>query len=156
MRRLMMNKRTLVYFVFLGFFGLIVLCSNSRAARDEVLSDLDEEAVIERAVEEQYIRGLEIRDFELIRSICIPEARLMSNGRDGKLHLTTLDKWSKRFDPDNPPFESLESHIIKIDREGTAAQIKILFVVDSKRRVIDYLHMLKLDGKWRIVNIIDY
>jgi hypothetical protein len=45
---------------------------------------------------------------------------------------------------------------MKIDREGSAAQVKILFVVDKKQKVTDFLHMLKLDGVWRIVNIIDY
>jgi hypothetical protein len=80
----------------------------------------------------------------------------MSAGRDGVLHLTSLEKWSKRFDPNNPPFKKLDYEITKIDREGTAAQVKIAFTIDSTRPVTDYLHMLKLSGTWRIVNIIDY
>lgn len=115
-----------------------------------------DELLIEKAVEDLYIKGLQVRDFNLIRTICIPEAKLMSTGRDGRLHVTTLDTWSKRFDPENPPFKQLEYSIVKVDSEGTAAQVKILFIVDSNRRVTDYLHMLKLDGQWRIVNIIDY
>jgi len=111
---------------------------------------------IRSAVNDYYIKGLRIRDFNLIHSICIPEAVMMSAGRDGKLHVTTLDKWSKRFDPDNPPFQSLDSTILKIDREGTAAQVKILFITDKNRRITDYLHMLELDGRWRIAHIIDF
>ena len=117
---------------------------------------LNEERLIKKTVEDFYIKGIEIRDFELIKKICIPEAALMSAGRDGTLHLTSLDKWSKKFDPHNPPFRELDHCITKIDREGTAAQVKILFVVDSKRIVTDFLHMLKLEDTWRIVNIIDY
>jgi hypothetical protein len=80
----------------------------------------------------------------------------MSAGRDGEFRLTSLEKWSKRFDPANPPFKKLDYSIVKIDREGTAAQVKIAFTVDSTRQVTDFLHMLKLNGTWRIVNIIDY
>jgi hypothetical protein len=38
---------------------------------------------------------------------------------------------------------------------GTAAQVKILFIVDGSRRVTDFLNLLKLKGRWRVVNIID-
>lgn len=115
-----------------------------------------DELLIRNVVTELYIKGLRIRDFELMRTICIPETVLMSAGRDNTLHLTTLDKWSERFDPQNPPFTTLESSIVKIDREGTAAQVEILFIVDGTRRVTDFLNLLKLDGRWRIVNIIDF
>ncbi len=115
-----------------------------------------EEAQIERAVADSYIGGLRTRDFTLIRSICLPNAVMMSARGDGSLSVTTLDQWSRRFDPANSPFTELEASIAKIDREGTAAQVKILFLVDGDTSVTDFLHMLKVDGKWRIANIIDY
>jgi len=111
---------------------------------------------IRSAVIDYYIKGLQTRDFNLIRAICLPEAELMSAGTDGKLHVTTLERWSRRFDPNNPPFQSLDYTILKIDREGTAAQVKILFIKDGKQRITDYLHMLDLDGRWRIAHIIDF
>ncbi len=114
-----------------------------------------EEALVEQAVEEFYIRGLRMRDFDLIRAICLPEAVLMSVRSDGSLSVTTLDRWSQRFDPANPPFRQLQSSIVKIDREGTAAQVKILLLVDGERHVTDFLQMLKVDGRWRIAGIID-
>lgn len=115
-----------------------------------------EENEIQKTVENLYIKGLQIRDFELIKSICIPEAKLMGRNHKGKLNVTSLEKWSKRFDPNNPPFKSLDYSIVKIDREGTSAQVKILFLVDSKKYITDFLHMLKIEEKWKIVNIIDY
>ena len=54
------------------------------------------------------------------------------------------------------PFQKLDYSITKVDREGSAAQVKISFIVDSRRHVTDFLNMLKLDGDWRIVNIIDH
>ena len=116
----------------------------------------NEDVLIERAVVELYIKGLQTRDFGLIEKVCLPETHLMSAGSDGEFHLTTLQKWSKRFDPASPPFNKLDYEIVKIDREGTAAQVKIAFTLDSSRHVTDFLHMLKLDGEWRIVNIIDF
>ena len=124
-------------------------------AQEEKGESLTEEMLIKEAVEGLYIKGLVVRDFDLIRAVCIPETRSMSAGKDSTLHVTTLEKWSKRFDPHDPPFKQLDYTILKIDREGAAAQVKILFLVDSKHHVTDFLHMLKLDGKWRIVNIMN-
>lgn len=115
-----------------------------------------EKTMIKNAVEGLYIKGLKERKFDLIANICIPEAKLMGVNRSNHLNVTTLKKWSKRFDPQNPPFKKLDYKIAKIDREGTAAQVKIKFLVDGKRKVTDYLHMLKIDNRWRIVNIIDF
>jgi hypothetical protein len=83
-------------------------------------------------VEDLYIKGLLSRDFGLITTVCIPQALLLSSDREGKLHTTTLEQWSKRFDLQNPPFQKLDYCIVKIDRAGSAAQVKILFLVDSK------------------------
>lgn len=124
--------------------------------QDENTGAFEDEVLIKRAVEELYIKGLETRNFDLITTICIPQTLLMSSDKTGKLHVTTLERWSKRFDPQNPPFQKLDYCIVKIDRAGSAAQVKISFLVDTKRHVTDFLHMLKIQGEWRIVNIIDY
>jgi hypothetical protein len=156
-----MKKRTWWYlacYVFLllaVFFSGVIQDVCVWAMQPQRENPVREESLIKEAVENLYIKGLETRNFDLIEAVCIPEARTMSAERDGALHVTTLEKWSKRFDPQNPPFKELEYTIVGIDREGTAAQVKILFVVDSKRHVTDFLQMLKLDGKWRIVNIIN-
>ena len=115
-----------------------------------------DELEIRNTIQEFYIKGLQIRDFALIRAVCIPQAVLMSVGRDDKLHVTSLDAWSERFDPAKPPFQTLDYSILRIDTAGTAAQVKILFVVDENRRVTDFLNLLKLEGHWRVVNIIDF
>jgi len=107
------------------------------------------------AVENYYIKGLKTRDFSLITSICIPEARLYGVRSDNSLAETTLQSWSKRFDPENPPFKTLTAEIIKTDVQGTAAQVAIRFVMDG-REIHDFLNLLKVEGMWRIINIIDY
>jgi hypothetical protein len=106
-------------------------------------------------VDDHYVRGLRVRDFSLITDLCAPEAVLMSSDREGKLQVTTLETWSQRFDPANPPFETLDADIDRVDRTRDAAQVRIRFVVDGEREITDYLHLLRLEGRWRVVHIID-
>jgi hypothetical protein len=136
---------------------LLLLPANSSLPAQERDRDASQEdSVIAETVESLYIKGLQIRDFDLIRTICIPDALLMGSDEEGQLRITTLDEWSVRFDPNAPPFQSLEYRIAEVDRTGTAAQVKIEFLVDGETPVTDYLHMLRLGDKWRVVNIIDY
>ena len=115
-----------------------------------------DEDQIKNAVEQYYIKGLKERNFSLIRTICINEAKLYGISTDSSLNISTLDQWSKKFDPKNPPFKTPEYEIKKIDFEGTAAQVKILFTVNGNTKIHDFLDLLKIEGQWRIVNIIDY
>ncbi len=137
-------------------FCLLVLFSCYLFSQENQQSNIREEIKIKKAVIEKYVEGLKTRNFELIRNVCISETKLMNATDKGKYNLTTLDSWSKRFDPNNPPFKKLEYSILKVDRVGTAAQVKLLLIVNSKTRIIDFLHMLKLDNQWKIVSIIDY
>ena len=146
-------KRTSTAYGIVFLLGIIPVAwlgleSNTDKSSDEML--------IRETVVALYIKGLQTRDFGLIRTICIPEAVLMSVGDDDKLRVTSLETWSKRFAPAPSPFERLDYTILSIDAAGTAAQVKILFMVDGNRRVIDYLNMLKIEGRWRVVNIIDF
>ena len=148
-----MKQRYRTYFMLALF---LLISYQTAGGQIKAITVLKEETLIKQAVEDYYIKGLRIRDFSLIKTICIPETVLMSARQDGTLGVTTLEKWSQRFDPKNPPFKKLDALIETIDKEGTAAQVKIQFIVDSQREVTDYLHMLKLEGRWRIVHIIDY
>lgn len=115
-----------------------------------------ERDLIKDAVEQFYIKGLKERDFSLIRTICINESKLYGVRKDSSLNVTSLDQWSNKFDPQNPPFKSLDYKIKKIDFEGTAAQVKILFIINGNTEIHDFLNLLKIEGQWRIVNIIDF
>ncbi len=69
---------------------------------------INERDFIKEAIEKFYIKGLQSRDFDLIRAVCISETKLYGIRKDGCLNVTTLDQWSKNFNPDNPPFNTLE------------------------------------------------
>lgn len=141
----------------LTFLFLLLLPANfPLRAQDQPPEAAEEDSLITEAVEGLYIKGLQTRDFDLIRTVCVPDALLMGSDQEGRLRVTTLDQWSVRFGPDEPPFQTLEYRIAKVDRTGTAAQVKIEFLVDGETSVTDYLHMLRVGDAWRIVNIIDY
>jgi len=133
--------------LFLIFLLSVVQCLGQSAQ--------SEESNVKDAVNNYYIKGLKIRNFDLIKHICIDEAKLYGVRQDGSLGITTLEKWSRRFDPENPPFKSLESEITKVDVVGNAAQVKIWFLMDG-REIHDLLNLLKIEDRWRIVNMIDY
>lgn len=136
---------------YLAFF-LIFLLNGAYSFGQTVQSETSN---VRDAVTNYYIKGLETRNFDLIESICIDETKLYGVRPDGSLGITTLEKWSRRFDPENPPFKSLKSEITKVDVVGNIAQVKIRFVMDG-REIFDLLNLLKLEERWRIVNIIDY
>ena len=148
--------RTVITFVVSLTTTLILFSASTAAGQTKSTQMLSEENQVRNAVESLYVKGLITRDFELIRKICVPEAKLMGATERGTLNVTTLDKWSARFDPDNPPFETIDYCISKVDVVGAAAQVKIIFIVNSRTEVTDFLNMLEVQGAWRIVNIIDY
>jgi Putative lumazine-binding len=128
-----------------------------KAAQTTIVEEIqNEEDLIKEVIEQFYIKGLQERNFDLIRAICINEAKLYGVRNDRSLNVTSLDQWSKNFNPDIPPFKTLDYKIKKIDIEGTAAQVKILFIIDNSEKIHDFLNLLKIENHWRIVNIIDY
>lgn len=141
-------------FFHFSFALVLVVLSTDPARAQQTGSDAPEDSRIGAVVEEFYVEGLRTREFHLIRSICIPQAVMMGVRGDGSLGVTTLDEWSARFDPDHPPFRILDHQIGSIDRTGSAAQVRIDFVMDG-REITDYLQMLLIGGEWKIVNIID-
>jgi hypothetical protein len=145
------SKVFLIVSIFVNFlfFPLTVLSQDLPLENGEIKA-------VKEAVEQLYIKGLRIRDFSLIKAVCIPDARLMGVGPDGNLHVTTLQQWSKKFDPKKPPFKKLDAKIVKVDIAGTASQVRINFLIDGEKKVTDFLNMLKINGQWKITNIIDY
>lgn len=152
------KKRSGTVLVLMLAATALFLAPNRTMAASPIIGCMEdtEESKIKEAVEDLYIRGLKIRDFSLILTLCTSETKLMGAGEDGLLRVTTLERWAKRFDPAKPPFKKLEYEITKIDVVGTIAQVRIDFLVDSKTPITDFLHMVKIEGRWRIVNIIDH
>jgi putative lumazine-binding protein len=163
MKKLHTMKKLIL--IILLFSTLLLAAQNTdqekdgvkKTAQTTIVEEIqNEEDLIKEVIVQYYFKGLKERNFSLIRAICISETKLYGVRKDRSLNVTSLDQWSKNFNPDIPPFKTLDYKIKKIDIEGTAAQVKILFIIDNSEKIHDFLNLLKIENHWRIVNIIDY
>jgi Putative lumazine-binding len=111
-----------------------------------------DEADIKRVVND-YFEGFKKADFDQLRRAFHPECRVFSAGK-GKVSVFSQEDWYGALDRMPPEImERLDpkSKILSIDVSGSAAVVKtnIRF---PEVNYTDFLSMLKVDGKWIIVN----
>jgi hypothetical protein len=120
------------------------------------LTDEQELLKVKEAVN-YYAKGAIKRDFEYLSKGWHKDCRMFGLNQEGNLAINDLSFWKKGFTkplPDDPEYKRT-SKILNVDIHGTAASAKVKTVVESsKGKVIfmDYLNLLKIDGKWWIVN----
>ena len=114
--------------------------------------ELDEEAEIRQAIENCYFRGLDEGDHSIILQLFLPETRLIFV-RDGEMTIWTQEEWAQTqiFDPENRPDLAWEREIVSVDIAESAACAKVISTSEQVQ-FIDYLSLLKIDGRWRVVN----
>lgn len=112
------------------------------------LTDPEEAAI--RATIEQYFRGDIERDVEQLKLAFHPSAVLQTADDAGNLSVLVQPEWHERV-RSTPDRERPSARILQIDRTGEAAMAKTQLVF-SNGRFTDYLSLLKLDGRWIIVN----
>ncbi|MBW3661243.1 MAG: nuclear transport factor 2 family protein [Gemmatimonadetes bacterium] len=108
----------------------------------------DEAAV--RAVVEKYFEGMMTGSPETLAEAFDPEAFLIGRGRGAPVRIS-FEEWAPGMDE---PFEDPERYVNRIawvDVTGDAAMARTVLEWPEVRYV-DYLSLLKIDGKWRIVN----
>ena len=111
-----------------------------------------DEAAIRQTVQ-YYFDGGKNRDSLTLRKAFHPEARMLF-ARDGKLVLVPIGEYitrvgSERLKPGE--VDSTERKVVSVDVVGDAAVAKL----ELKRPdavLIDYMSLLKVDGRWLIVN----
>ncbi|QDZ08691.1 nuclear transport factor 2 family protein [Sphingomonas panacisoli] len=104
-----------------------------------------------RATLNLYLQGHASGSGDYMRQAFVPEARLLFM-RDGKLTQVTSEEYASRFTGKPADDEAKRKRSIGlIDIAGDAAIARIdLDYPDAK--FVDYMTLLKIDGKWRIVN----
>lgn len=108
----------------------------------------DEAAV--RAVVQKYFDGMVKGSPETLAEAFDPEAFLIGRGHGAPVRIS-FEEWAPGRDE---PFEHPERYvnrIAEVDVAGDAAVAKTVLEWPEVRYV-DYLTLLKIDGKWRIVN----
>ena len=115
-----------------------------------VLAQSSEEAAVREAIE-HYFRGHATGQGEHFRKVFHPDAKLFFI-REGKLTQWTAEEYISRASGKPPDDEAQRKRTIdSIDIAGNAAFVKI--TLDYPKVVFtDYMSMLKVDGRWVIVN----
>ncbi len=107
-------------------------------------------AQIEKTIH-HYIDGNLIDDFEEIKKGFHTDATMKSiSSKTGKYRAYNALEIFKKAKKRTTPKQNVISKITNIDITETAANAKI--VTNSSRAVVtDYMHLLKIDGVWKIV-----
>ena len=111
-----------------------------------------DEAAIRQTVQ-YYFDGGKNRDSLTLRKAFHPEARMLF-ARDGKLVLVPIGEYitrvgSERLKPGE--VDSTERRVVSVDVVGDAAVAKLELKRPSAL-LTDYMSLLKVDGRWLIVN----
>ena len=112
-----------------------------------------EEAAV-RQVVESYLHGLKFNDVEGLKKAFWPEAKLFFVGKGGKLGELTQETWYKGFAASAGKEEQGDLRITAVEVTNNAASVKVVedYPGTPPTRYTDYLSLLKLEGRWWIVN----
>ncbi len=104
-----------------------------------------------RAVVSRYLHGLKFNDVSSLRSAFWPDAKLFFVKKDGSLGQLSQEQWYAMFASSAGKEEEGDLRIVSTDISGDAASVKVIETY-PKSIYIDYLNLLRLNGKWTIVN----
>jgi hypothetical protein len=111
-----------------------------------------DEAAIRQAVQ-HYFDGGKNRDSLTLRKAFHPEARMLF-ARDGKLVVVPIGEYITRVGSESlkpGEMDSTERKVVSVDVVGDAAVAK-LELKRPTELLTDYMSLLKVDGRWLIVN----
>lgn len=129
-----------------GMLGIAGACSSQPASRTP---DPQDAAV--RAVVEAYLHGLKFNDVPSLRTAFWPEAKLLFVNKNGSLGQLSQEEWYKMFAGSAGKEEEGDLGIARVDITDNAASVKVIETY-PKSIYVDYLNLLRLNGKWIIVN----
>jgi hypothetical protein len=109
-----------------------------------------EEAAIRTAIN-TYLHGLKFNDVASFRAVFLPEAKLYFVRRNGEMGTLTQEDWYKGFAASTGKEEEGTLSIVSVDVTGNAASVKVKEEYPTSTYT-DYVSLLKLDGRWKIVN----
>jgi hypothetical protein len=111
-----------------------------------------DEAAVRQTVQ-YYFDGGRNRDSVTLRKAFHPEARMLF-ARDGKLAVVPIGEYISRVGSEQRKpgeVDSTERRVVSVDVVGDAAVAK-LELKRPEALLTDYMSLLKVDGRWLIVN----
>lgn len=104
-----------------------------------------------RAVVQRYLHGLKFNDTVSLHEAFWPEAKLFAIRPNGQINELTQAKWYGMFAANAGKEEEGELRIAGVDITGNAAAVKVVEDYPGSRYT-DYLNLLRINGRWWIVN----
>src|SRR5690242_5553836 len=104
-----------------------------------------------RTVVGRYLHGLKFNDVAALKEAFWPQAKLYWVKGDGTQGELSQEDWYKGFAASAGKEEQGDLRIASMDVTGDIASVKVLETYPGSV-YIDYLNLLKVGGKWRIVN----
>jgi hypothetical protein len=107
-----------------------------------------------REVVNTYLHGLKFNDVESFRKAFWPQAKLLFVGKDGGVGQLTQEDWYKGFAGSAGKEEAGDLRIAAVEVTHDAASVKVVEDYPGKpaTRYTDYISLLKISGRWWIVN----
>ena len=133
-------KRTLAFF-------MTIVCVLATSA---LADDTAEKAAIKKTLEDHYFMGLEKNDPDLLGKVFHTGSHLQTVRGDGKIWDKPSVEWRKGFDPAKKGTK-YECEVADIRLAGNVASVTTVLESD-KVKYVDYLNMMKIEGKWMIVS----
>ena len=135
-----------------GLFLLTIGAATlSGATYLEIETDEDERGI--REAVQYYFDGGTNADSTVLRKAFHPDARMLYV-RDGTLNTVPIGEYITRVGSGKPaaPGTAPQKRVVAIDRFGTAATAKLEQRRPDGGVVVDFMSLLKVDGRWVIVN----
>ena len=126
--------------------GILGACSAQPSNR----APAPQEAAV-RAVVDAYLHGLKFNDVASLRTAFWPDAKLLFVDKNGSLGQLSQEEWYKMFAGSAGKEEEGDLRISSLDITDNAASVKVIETY-PKSIYVDYLNLLRLNGKWVIVN----
>ena len=101
---------------------------------------------------ERYIEGCAQADSSIMKPSFSENATIYSVDEDGKLTGGPIQTLFDAVDNELQPSPNVQSMVVRIDIEGTAASARIDAENVSGIGFTDFMNVLKVEGKWLIVS----
>ncbi|MHA1943750.1 MAG: nuclear transport factor 2 family protein [Candidatus Thorarchaeota archaeon] len=113
---------------------------------------MTEEGIIKKAIMDFYHEGHVRYKPELYDEILHDEWRFFFYDREGNFKIVDKEAYKSWYNPDEKP-KGLDwyTEILNIDITGNNASVK-LKIGNQTVEFTDYFNMIKIDGKWWVVN----
>jgi hypothetical protein len=133
---------------FLALTCVLLLPATARA-QSAASAQADSTAV--HAVVGRYLHGLRFNDVGALKEAFWPGAKLFWVKRDGTQGELSQEDWYKGFTANAGKEEEGDLKATALEVTGDIASVKVVETYKTSVYV-DYLSLLKVQGKWRIVN----